>query len=766
MTAQQIKDPSADIDSAVVGREGPREYSFAELLGVLGHVDDYRHEQTVVCWQRPHRLFTPEPTMARDAPKVVDSLTSSVPCVNVWFGVNPVNSTVTQGRGRLKDITRLTCLWADLDVKQDGCPDLDAAHEIITDVSGVLGERPCAITYSGHGLQPLWPLDRESAEKLGNQQAQQLSKRFGRLLNAVAARRGVKVDNVSDLTRVLRVPGTNNVKDPEHPVRVRCVADTGAALSIEQVQAALDDAGIEESPRFGAANGCGPQLFSRRALIKRVAKAPEGQRNRTLYGAAKDAARQGDLDTVLAGQLADAALGAGLTDAEVSSTITSAAHAEGVDIEPQSGTSVRSGLVRDDQPSQNDAVAEAAFWAQRPILDHIQQFARARGAAPYAVLGSLLRRAIDKVPPDVQLPPTVGAAASVNLFVSPVGRSGQGKDIANGVGRDAVVFVNEGGDVYDDPPAVVALGSGEGLARMFKGYNNDESPLRVNLEVPEVGTLAALAGRQGATLVGELLKAYMGQGLGFTNSQRSTTTAIPPHSYRLGLSVGTQPENAEFFLSREKDGLPQRFLWLPTIDPYAPQPTDEPPEVPAARVVVPTFPTIAGVHLIDVTPVAQRTIRQHRWEVLRGSTEVDLLDGHLMLTRLKVAFALALLESRPDISEEDWHIAGQLIELSGRVRNQIRDAVAKSRKRANTTRALDTADRQLIIDARVTDDHQRRVAKAIVAKLERQKLATKNELRKAVSASIRGEFGNVLDALLHDGTVVFREEDSKYALPS
>ena len=36
------------------------------------------------------------------------------------------------------------------------------------------------------------------------------------------------------------------------------------------------------------------------------------------------------------------------------------------------------------------------------------------------------------------------------------------------------------------------------------------------------------------------------------------------------LGVGAQPENADFFLSREKDGFPQRFLWLPTVDPHAP----------------------------------------------------------------------------------------------------------------------------------------------------------------------------------------------------
>src|SRR5262245_28595876 len=89
-------------------------------------------------------------------------------------------------------------------------------------------------------------------------------------------------------------------------------------------------------------------------------------------------------------------------------------------------------------------------------------------------------------------------------------------------------------------------GTGEGLARLFKGRGDDEPAIScAHLIVPEVGTLAALAGRQGATLSAELLKAFMGEPLGFSNAHKDTTTAVPAHSSRLCLGVGVQPENAD-----------------------------------------------------------------------------------------------------------------------------------------------------------------------------------------------------------------------------
>lgn len=395
---------------------------------------------------------------------------------------------------------------------------------------------------------------------------------------------------------------------------------------------------------------------------------------------------------------------------------------------------------------------DTGFWSQRQYLTHIHAFARSRSVSPYAVLGCVLRRAISCIEPNVVLPATVGGTASVNFFTISAGRSGQGKDAADAAGFVAVRFPGANGNDLDaERPNI---GSGEGLARLFKGHKDDAQPItRAHQQVNEVKTLEALLGRKGATLDGELLKAYMGQPLGFSNAQKDTTTAVAAHSYRLCMGIGCQPENAGFFLSREKDGFPQRFLWLPTTDPYAPR--NRPDPIAPIDVILPDFGH--DEYIIEVPASVTNEIVDHRQIALTGSDDVDPLDGHLMLTRLKVAFALALLDGRKDINESDWKIGGELLDVSAQVRADMRDVAADKRRRENTARAHDQADRQSIVETRLSDDRQERVAKAITRKLERTGHATRRELHMACTQEIRPDFGTVFEFFLDEGFIV-REE--------
>ena len=268
--------------------------------------------------------------------------------------------------------------------------------------------------------------------------------------------------------------------------------------------------------------------------------------------------------------------------------------------------------------------------------------------------------------------------------------------------------------------------------------------------VPEVKTLEALMGRQGATLSGELLKAYMGQPLGFNNAQKDTTTAVDAHSYRLCVGVGVQPENADFFLAREKDGFPQRFLWVPTTDPYAPE--DRPD--PIKRVTWRSPISGNDEYLIDGPPAVVSEIRPTVTKYSSASQDVDPLDGHLMLTRLKVAFGLALLEGRKDIDEDDCKIGGDLLDVSLRVRDDMRWVIDDRRRRENTAKAHDQADRDAIIAVRLAEESQKRVAQAITRKLKRVRRAKRVDLRRACDVSIRGDFDTVFDLFLDKGFIV------------
>jgi hypothetical protein len=405
----------------------------------------------------------------------------------------------------------------------------------------------------------------------------------------------------------------------------------------------------------------------------------------------------------------------------------------------------------------NEAIAEDKFWSNTPTLKHVRNVAHSRLVSAYAVLGCVLREAISCVEPRVMLPPITGDVASLNLFTAAVGTSGRGKDAANAAGRAAINFLGMDGENMSAPMG--NAGSGEGLARIFAGYkakNGDIDRLardaRAKLEVPDVATLEALAGRKGQTLVGELLKAYMGQPLGFSNAQRETTTAVAEHSYRLVLGVGVQPDNARFFLDRDKDGLPQRFLWLPATDPLIPKPEPKPEPVEPIDVVLPDFGH--GRWVMQIPDEVAVEIREYRWLVVTGSNEVDPLDGHVMLTRAKTAAGLSILHGRNTMEMQDWELAGHLIDVSRAQRDGLAAAVKARKHVDNTAQADAQAEREAIICDRMAEHNEKRVAQAITRKLARVRRATRRDLRINLKTGLRGDFDPVFDTMRDDKVIV------------
>lgn len=207
------------------------------------------------------------------------------------------------------------------------------------------------------------------------------------------------------------------------------------------------------------------------------------------------------------------------------------------------------------------------FWSARPVLDHVLTVARSRRVGPWAVLGTAMARAAATIPPNVALPGTVGGRMSCNLFVALVGPSGAGKGGADAAGAYGIKFA--GPHVNNVP-----LGSGEGASRTFRPLGTaaeEPNPVTAAIfTVPEIDTLTALTGRQGSTLSAELRKLYSGEALGFANVGKDTRNVVAAHSYRACVIVGVQPLRSHPLLAAADGGLPQRFIWLPTADPDAP----------------------------------------------------------------------------------------------------------------------------------------------------------------------------------------------------
>jgi hypothetical protein len=498
-----------------------------------------------------------------------------------------------------------------------------------------------------------------------------------------------------------------------------------------------------------------------RAALEReldtLAAATEGTRNDSLNRAAFSLAQLADAGHLPWGeasaQLSAVASRIGLTEREAGRTIGSAWTA--------SAGKPRSAVPDPDaEPAPPAAtVLRAApdapdFWGSRPVLEHIRDFARARRVAPWALLGITLARTVTMVPPFAVLPPLIGGVASLNLFVGIVGHSGAGKGGAEAAACDVL-------DGTADIETVTA-GSGEAIAHAYmeRRRNPETRQLeahqhtsRVLVSVAEVDTLGALHARTAATIMPELRKAWMGERLGFHYVDPTKRLPVPAHRYRLCMLVGVQPERAATLLDDAAGGTPQRFVWLPAADPDAPD--IAPTGLPAWDWRLPRWPmaTSNGHVVLPVCETARRAIDEARLARLRGDSEA--LDGHALLARLKVATALGLLDQRAGVDEEDWQLAGVIMDVSDQTRAAVVTTLAATEKRRNTARGRAEAERAVMVDEARDEAAVKRVKRVMLRRLDAvgEEGETDGLLRHAVASRDRGYAAEALARLVDDGIV-------------
>lgn len=359
-----------------------------------------------------------------------------------------------------------------------------------------------------------------------------------------------------------------------------------------------------------------------------------------------------------------------------------------------------------------EGAVEEAFWTARPALTHIHTYARAQGVSPWATLGVVLARIVCQIPATVVLPKIVGGYASLNLAVNLVGPSGAGKGGAESVAPDAVRFEIKGFDEH-------TLGTGHGIAHAYGHYDKATKTVMrdadsVLFSIQEVDHLTGHSGMTGSTVLSEIRKFLMGEKLGSFYVDKEKRVEIGKHSYRGALVVGVQPGRAGVLLNDIDGGTPQRFLWLPVTDPDVP---DIPPDTPAPMMWtlprdVPADERPSGLRPIAVCDTAADAIRHARKEALRGRG--NPLDGHALLVKERVAAALALLDGRYGITEDDWELAAIPMAVSNATRDAVGAHLAEATKRANKAKGHAEADRIEVME----DRQDMRVAHAIGITLE------------------------------------------------
>jgi hypothetical protein len=394
---------------------------------------------------------------------------------------------------------------------------------------------------------------------------------------------------------------------------------------------------------------------------------------------------------------------------------------------------------------------EETFWISRPELTTIRTFALARMVSPWSVLGAILTDVVSTVPPNVTLPPTVGGRGSLNLFVGLVGPSGSGKGSAQAVAAEVLG--------YADLPPIYSVGSGEGTLKAYVRtervkdedgraaveivQHNDRARMRVD----EIDTLAALTNRSGATILPELRKAWAGESLGFLNSSDERRLSVAQHGYRLTLIAGIQPGRSRVLLDDADGGTPQRFVWLPSTDRRVTD--DELAEPPALR----WTPLRYGDHGRDlrIPEVARRQIRAARAASARG--ESGALDGHALLTRLKVAAALATLARRLEVTEDDWRLGGLVMAISDKTRQTCIDALSStaaeaSKRRGHAEAVTELAKVEVLDTAKV-----QRAAAGVEKHLVKVGSSTIGAVRRTLRVELRELLDEAVEALVLTGRI-------------
>lgn len=393
--------------------------------------------------------------------------------------------------------------------------------------------------------------------------------------------------------------------------------------------------------------------------------------------------------------------------------------------------------------------AADGFWSARPDLTLIHSAARAALCAPWTLFGSVIVRLLTAVPIHIVLPALVGTQASLNLFVALVGESGSGKGAPPSVATELL-------DV--EAVEIATIGSGEGLAHLYARRTKtgvERTAEAVLLDVAEIDTLSALGTRQGSTLLPELRKAWMGEQLGFSYADPTKRLPIVRHSYRLCMIVGVQPRRAGSLLNDSDGGTPQRFLWFSTSDPGVPD-----IDTPKPTVGLKWRPSDLGVgwanmhgrREMSVPAAIAEHVRDAAKARLRG--DGDALDGHALLARLKVAAALALLDKRMAISDEDWRLAGIVMAVSDATRASVVATLAAQNRETNRARGKAEADRAVLVADAVDKRRVARVAHRVSLVLAKQTDWMRHrDLHRAIAARDRDALPDAIEALFTAGQI-------------
>lgn len=366
------------------------------------------------------------------------------------------------------------------------------------------------------------------------------------------------------------------------------------------------------------------------------------------------------------------------------------------------------------------------FYKARPELQHIRQAGHSRNRSGDVAFIAVLTRLSSIVSHRIRADTGVAGYASLNLFGGIIGPSGIGKSTGVEV-ASLLLPTPDWMDFRDGLP----IGSGEGMAEIFmdtvdeetgevrRSRGGAETPVtqRVRKQVrhnaffyvDEGATLTRLMKERSGSTLGETLRsAAVGATLGQTNASKDTSRYIPSGSYSMGLLVGFQPETAAPLFEEVAEGTPQRFVWVQVIDPSIP---DLQPTWPGELVDWRNAVRASELTLVSFEQEIKDELRRADLAKARGETtgeDLNPLDSHAPLIRVKVASLLAILGGRQHVTPDDWRLAEMVWRASCATRDAVVAYSARQRHEEQEKRTAARIVEEVRVDqAKVSADAQR-----------------------------------------------------------
>ena len=332
------------------------------------------------------------------------------------------------------------------------------------------------------------------------------------------------------------------------------------------------------------------------------------------------------------------------------------------------------------------------FWDRRPVLASIYENSEKTGVSPWGALGGAILRAIHTVPYYVRYRSFRGAA-SLNLGVINVGESGGNKSLTGRLLDDMLDF----GPFAEFSES--EAGSGESIVDSYAYWRNIPKDERVDggptrelawlmpshahrFRFDEVGKLGAIAKRDGATIFEYIKSALTGEQIG-RKLAGNLGVQIKKDEYRFTITINAQPTRAEVLLSESEvaGGTPGRFLWcLMDYPPFGDSALDH-DDFNAIRVEPFELKPVSWDGVADIRALEAMN-REHRDHMRAGHRgERNAIDGHAVMVRVKVAIGLMVLDGRTYLSDDDWELAGAVMDHSNATRARVQLALAGMRER-------------------------------------------------------------------------------------